>query len=70
MDFPFANNLTFGIGPVIHKSGTILGEITDYGRLRSYIGEGEYDIEWPMTDCLYDESTPSEVSDYELFLFL
>jgi hypothetical protein len=70
MDFPFANNLTFGVGPVKDRFGVIHGEITDYGGLYSYIETGYDNHNWPMTDCLNDESTPSEVSDYELFLFL
>jgi hypothetical protein len=64
MDFPFANNLTFGIGPVEDWKDNILGKITDFGYLNSYIGDGAARSYWPMTDCLNDESTPSEVSDY------
>jgi hypothetical protein len=48
-------------------------EITDYGNLYSYISDGDDRSDknlWQMTDCLDDESTPSEVSDYELSLFL
>jgi hypothetical protein len=57
MDYPFEKKLSFGFSPLI-LSDEYGDSLTDFGELRS-IAIGQ---EWPMTNCLDDGSTPSEVS--------
>ena len=66
MTYPFQNNLTFGIGPLMRWDGHIIGNITDYGEIYSFafLSDNIY-AEWPMSNCLNNESVSSEVSFYE-----
>jgi hypothetical protein len=67
-DFPFEKNLTFGFSPLIIGDFKAASDpsLSDYGKLEGFaLGH-----DWPMTDCLNDESTPSEVRHFEKLTFV
>ena len=63
IDYPFEKKLSLGFSPLIlgqYQAASDL-PLTDYGELKVFYNNGE----WPITDCITDESQPSEVSCYE-----
>ena len=64
-DFPFEQKLSLGFAPLTIGGVATSRPLTDYGKIETDFSG----IQWPMTRCLQDETTESEVS-YTKFLIL
>jgi hypothetical protein len=57
-DFPFEKKISFGFMPLIIDSQVSEKPLTDFGVFKNQM----MGFEWPMTRCLQEETTESEVS--------
>lgn len=67
MDFPFEKNINIGFSPVILNGVATEESIGDLGWFNTTVLTGQT---WPMTECLTDETSQTEVSSSELFIFV